>query len=871
MFFHPLRLGSPPARRSPGSEDADEDRTHTTYEAWRESVSAPLEVGQEFSEHHVFNELFTSTLWGSRLILGEPGVGKTTLLEEWHSRWIGRLSQPRLGLRVPVLVRLRDVDADDWRKPDSMADQLWRRGLNRAQALTKHKPASEIFVLSPRLFAPVWLLDGVDEAQAAIGDAAFWEGLAALPGDVVATCRIAVFETVKQAAGAFMPRPLTILGLRPHEQPAFLAKALEEKGLDPGPAATLIGQLNANAALRHLATVPMILDLLAESGGSFDLPHNRAGFYERATNAMWSRRLRADSRLYDLAEPRDVALASVAGEIGPGIGEIRHDTLQRYAITGDLRDALSRSGLLHFHADRLTASFPHPTFREFHLARSWLSRDFMEVLETHWTDVRCEEVLALVIALHWQAGRGDMAQSTLRQFTERWRERHGRDPAELWRLRRSPYVVAMALLARAGVDLADPLLGATDRQLVLWTNLENRELPAGAFRVLARHPKTKRAVASNNAAPPDVLATLARDVFADVRQRVAENRATPAELLAQMARTDRKPQVLSSVAGNRMTPPEVLAQLAKCDVEYVRRAVAHNEAAPAEMLSFLSDDTEVSVLRGVAGNTSTPAEVLARLASHGDERVREKVTHSQAALIEIFARSAEDNDPTVLVPEASTVGTTANMRARLAAASVYAREQIARSETTPPKVLALLAEDSDPSVRSGVAGNGATPSYVLEVLAIICPDARRELARRETTPPDMLERFARDGDEFVRMSVAGNRAAPPHILAGLANDSDAWVRSSVVRNQATPPHARKTLVEKSDAAARERLARSKITPPEVLALLADDDDGRVRLWVAHNRATPPEALAGLVEDKEDMVRDVASANPETLPEDLWVK
>ena len=120
---------------------------------------------------------------GVHLILGEPGSGKSTLLEEWHTRWLHTLGPPRLGARVPVFIRLRDVSTDDLAgTPDSMADRLWSGfGTVATAPFLRNGPWGAVYgELS--LFSPVWLLDGLDEAPAPLSDQSFWQRLAALPG-----------------------------------------------------------------------------------------------------------------------------------------------------------------------------------------------------------------------------------------------------------------------------------------------------------------------------------------------------------------------------------------------------------------------------------------------------------------------------------------------------------------------------------------------------------------------------------------------------------------------------------------------------------------------------------------------------------------
>ena len=164
---------------------------------------------------------------------------------------------------------------------------------------------------------PVWLLDGLDECAGYAGDAALWDAFGALPGAVVLTCRTGVFQQVqREVAGRHAP-PWRILGLKPgDEQIAFLRLALAADAKDLARAPDLIRALNANAAMRPLATSPLLLILVAEVCETMTLPGNRAAFYGEATRALWQRKLADRPELRVLTDQRDVSLALLADAMG---------------------------------------------------------------------------------------------------------------------------------------------------------------------------------------------------------------------------------------------------------------------------------------------------------------------------------------------------------------------------------------------------------------------------------------------------------------------------------------------------------------------------------------------------------------------------
>ena len=197
--------------------------------------------------------------------------------------------------------------------------------------------------------APVWLLDGLDELATPIADSGLWDLLRALPGEVVLTCRAAVFQPARTEIAGRIGSQWRLLGLKPEEEQAsFLALAFILGGMDPARAPGVVRDLDANSSPRPLAAIPLLLRLVAEAGPRLVLPATRAGFYEAATNALWERRLRDRPELLDLAPERDAALATFAASMGLDTLEARPEALRRAGAASELREALRRSGLLHF-------------------------------------------------------------------------------------------------------------------------------------------------------------------------------------------------------------------------------------------------------------------------------------------------------------------------------------------------------------------------------------------------------------------------------------------------------------------------------------------------------------------------------------------
>lgn len=123
--------------------------------------------------------------------------------------------------------------------------------------------------------------------------------------------------------------------------------------------------------------------------------------------------------------------------------------------------------------------------------------------------------------------------------------------------------------------------------------------------------------------------------------------------------------------------------------------------------------------------------------------------------------------------------------------NVHTRRLRAMDRSTPPEVLAQLANDEDKEVRGWVANN---PNTSAEVLAHLASDdswqVRAWVAGNSNIPVKILTQLANDADEGVRFAVAQNPNTPAEVIAQLANDADEEVRHWAVRNPNAPAEIR---------------------------------------------------------------------------------
>jgi hypothetical protein len=864
-FRHPMTLGVRRPRQAAGGGGAGEHSKgsglRSTNEGWREGLGL---VGTEYEElpaERILDELRRGAAANRArrpwLVLGEPGAGKSTLLEAWFDAWAGQLPGPKLGLPVPVLVRLRelrhgDLDGD----PEAIADRLWREhGARAGAARCAGYPAAEAVFHADRGRAvrPVWLFDGLDELDERLRGERPLERLVALPGAKLVTCRTAVFQAMRrEAVDVHKEREFEVLPLKPAEQETFLTGTLAAAGRLPARAGMRHREIQANAALRLLAGNPLMLRLIAEVPDGRTLPATRAAFYREAVGAMWSRKL-APAEAARLREARDLALTEAARQMA--LEEIEAE-LSRLAdacgaaagdMAEELQAALERAGLVWVDPQREVFGFVHLTLQEFYLARALEPEGLRPVLERRWAEARQQETLALLISRLLAAGRAGEVDAALCWLVDRGVRMHRRAPRHLWRTGRSPLRVVLHLVRRAGAGWTElPLMA---RLVEMWL----RDAPLG-----------RPALAVDPGAPPDLLAALAG--HAEPVALLADD-AGPEDTISAMVR-DWTGGVRGRVARNPSTPAKALAVLARDSNRSMRRNVAQNPAAQAEALDALARDADEEVRGGVAQNPSTPAELLAALARDADEQVRGGVARNPSTPTELLAALARDARKVVRGRVAQNPSTPTELLAALARdAQEVVRFWVAENPSTPAELLDALARDADVQVRSGVARNAAAPS---ELLAVLARDAdglvRGGIARNPSTPTELLATLTRDVGKHVRRGVAAKPLS--EAFDRMLHDPAYWVSLAAAENPAAPAALLAVLARDADVLVRGHVALNPAAPTELLAALSCDADFSVRRAVARNPAAPAELLAALARDADEGVLGCVLENPSTILEDL---
>ncbi|MFF3727895.1 hypothetical protein ACFYYM_36660 [Streptomyces erythrochromogenes] len=224
-------------------------------------------------------------------------------------------------------------------------------------------------------------------------------------------------------------------------------------------------------------------------------------------------------------------------------------------------------------------------------------------------------------------------------------------------------------------------------------------------------------------------------------------------------------------------------------------------------------------VRTLAANSSVPSPVRARFAKHPEPNVRCAVAASvRDEPPGLLATLADDPDPSV-------------------------RSFLAMNDQLPPDLLARLATDPEPSVRSSLIPRWRdVPGSVRRMLLTDTdPGIRRSSARAFRPPADLLPGLLAD--------PATRAAAVAHTVptAGLAADPDSDVREAVAAHPDLPAVLRDLLADDPDVYVRNAIAARADTPPALRERIvaALEPESPIAEWVlSYGRGThtcPPAA------------------------------
>lgn len=303
--------------------------------------------------------------------------------------------------------------------------------------------------------------------------------------------------------------------------------------------------------------------------------------------------------------------------------------------------------------------------------------------------------------------------------------------------------------------------------------------------------EVRRAVAGrDDTAPNDVLVELAVDADPQVRAAVSNGIRVVAAEVCRSARElgllakEGDESVRAQVASNEAAPEDLLAQLAKDESLKVRMAVFNNPGTPQKVLSDVANAVIEQcmtvgqserdwIVFGTAGGAGGAEKREAILCVALDNRV------PKSDLLRLHSLSREW--------QCSSGDGIWTFRREIDAA-------LAENRACPSEVAKNILNDNQGKnhklyndVLVQLSGNEEMDADILQQLA---GDGNRfvktALARNSNCPVRAMESLAEDKSEAVRMCVAGNPHAPERLLRRLAHDR-ADVRLAVAENPATPP------------------------------------------------------------------------------------
>jgi predicted DNA-binding WGR domain protein/3-methyladenine DNA glycosylase AlkC len=407
-----------------------------------------------------------------------------------------------------------------------------------------------------------------------------------------------------------------------------------------------------------------------------------------------------------------------------------------------------------------------------------------------------------------------------------------------------------------------------------------------------RFPETDRLIAAHTLALPETLSKLSHSSDKATRAKVAANPNAPPADYVRLGQQFPKEFIqnplldlllLEQPALLQEVPSALLVQITK------------RPECPADFLVWAAAHTDQKVQLAVAMNSQAPEVALMRLRQSAHGKVRESVISGHSSQFgdpEILFREAVRERLAALTPEEAKeawekkyIGLPQyrelSLRAQVKLADVENQivpvtAAVAANPSLPLRLLVLLAEYGDSSVRASVAGNPSAPvALVANLLKSLAKDSERSARYTAALNPhasiETLESLASDKDPYVRSCVAKNPNTPSQLrtmlLETLASDTDPYVLRWVAVNPDTPSALRKKLLRilarDTDQLVRGWVAKNPNTPAAMLEALARDTSRYVRMGVAENPNTPIALLDALARDTDDGPRSSVATNPNT--------
>jgi len=414
---------------------------------------------------------------------------------------------------------------------------------------------------------------------------------------------------------------------------------------------------------------------------------------------------------------------------------------------------------------------------------------------------------------------------------------------------------------RVALALLDDRSGRPEWARLLAANafVEHRErlaacpdLPDDVVQTLAADSEVRVVAELALRAPSGIASQLARHPHAEVRRAVATNEATPPAVLAALLTGHGLPPARSClVCDLEATPFTHDPDCARSDCRL----------PPGASCDGSHESTVLVMQRFAVGNPSTPVDAVVDFVAHPSMLLRREIAVRTDLPSTVYARLATDSVPWVrsTLPQNPAIGESL-IRALAADQGHDVQRQLAHHPNVPLDVLDHLTGVTriGSSLLPRIAS--ATSREVDELAASPNPTMRMLLAQRRDLPARIKDALAADLDAKVVKSIAPRPGFSEVQLRALVARHGVRVVAKVAANPDATPELLEDLARHEPPvhkAFREIARRRNATAAALLACLADQ---KARPVAARHPALPPLVIAELVDDESWQVAEAAAAN-----------
>ncbi|GAA3446882.1 hypothetical protein Pve01_46540 [Planomonospora venezuelensis] len=438
-------------------------------------------------------------------------------------------------------------------------------------------------------------------------------------------------------------------------------------------------------------------------------------------------------------------------------------------------------------------------------------------------------------------------------------------------------------LAERGLLTADDVDPVAQPLAALALLAEGAGRPAWA-RLLAADPITERRerLAACPGLPAEVQEILAVDTEIGVIAEIALQ--ATADMPARLAAHPHA-EVRCAVASNEAAPPAVLAALVAgeglpparrclvCDRE--ETPFTHDpecprldcDLPPGAACDGFHESTVHQTHVNALWNPATPTAAVVGFAGHPSMLLRWPLAVRPDLPAVVYERLAASPEPGVRAALAANPAIGDDLiRALAADPAPDVRRSLASNPQVPLEVLTRLADDI--KIGSTLLPRIATASRaeIGELAASPHPVVRMLLAERRDLPPEIRDALAADLDAKVVKSIAPHPGLSDARLRAMVERHGVRVVAKVAKNPEASPALLEDLARHEPPvrkALREIARHRNATAPALLVCLSD---WQARPLAAGHPALPPQVIVELLTDDDWQVVEAAASNPALPPE-----